>query len=291
MSRTRSIAAVVLTLALLVAAAPAHSAERIKTAVLPVKVIPKKPPKTFHPGEYVFEQTIIGMNKVERFDVLIGGDVDRLLDDHLIKADKVTPKNAAAIAKALDVRLLLFPTIHDLTLEVETEDRVLIKTKTAVATATVGATLYDAKTDKSVGIGPYIAEDRQVGSKDQLGRVVITDEVTEKMMKKALAATARKVRSRVYKLHPLAGKVLSVDGKSVKIDIGTRMGVATKQKYSVLGTVSRENPVTGLIEKVRQEVAVIQVVKVTERDATCKVVGGDAAPTTGNVVTRRLKKP
>ena len=50
------------TLALvLLAAATTHAAERIRTAVLPVKVVPKKLPKAFHPGEYVQKETIIGM--------------------------------------------------------------------------------------------------------------------------------------------------------------------------------------------------------------------------------------
>jgi len=286
----RPVLTTILVVALAGATAPAAGTERLKTAVLPVKVVPKKLPKSFHPGEYVFDRMIIGLTKVERFDVLVGGDVDRLLEDHLIKTADVKVANADRIAKALKVRLLLFARVDGLTLEVETEDRVLIQTKTAVCTATVGATLYDATTGRSTRIGPYIAEERKVGSQDQLGRMIINDAVTEKMMKKALDATAKKVRARIYKLHPLAGKVLSVDGKTVTIDIGTRMGVAVKHTYAVFGMVSRENPVTGLPETTREEIAVIEVVKVTETSATCKVVGGDGTATVGSTVARRLKR-
>ena len=270
-------------------AAYAPAAGRFRTAVLPAAIVPKDLPQAFHPGEYVVNQMVIGLNKVSRFDVLLAGDVDRLLEEHLIEPADVKVTDAAKIAKALKARLLLFPKIHVLSVEIETEDRVLVQTKTAVCTVTLGGTLYDATTGKTKDLGPYTAEDRKVGARDQRGRVTITDAVTEKMLKRALDAAAKRVRSRIYKLHPLAGKIAAGDGKTVTIDIGSAMGVKVKQKYTVTTLVTRENEITGLMEKVPEEVSVLVVVSVSTDSATCRVVSGEKTPLVGSTVKRKLK--
>ncbi|HUV38883.1 MAG TPA: hypothetical protein VMY39_04685 [Planctomycetota bacterium] len=279
-----------ITLATLVSASPAAWAGgRLKTAVMPVEMPPTMPRLEFAPGEHVLKEMVIGLGKVERFDVMISGDTDRLLEEHLIKPDEVKLENAAKIARALGVRLLLFPKIDTLTVETRTEDRVLIQTKTVVCTAGLGGTLYDAETNAAHAIGPYTAEDRKVGGRDMHGRTTLTAETVEKMLKEVLDETAKKVRSRVYVLYPLVGTITAGDGKSVTLDIGTAMGVAVKQKYTVTAMVDRENPVTGLVEKVAEEVSVLEVVSVKELSATCRVVSGDETPLVGSTVERKLR--
>jgi len=268
----------------------AAGAERMKTAVLPVVVEPEDVPKMFHPGEYVQEQMIVGMRKVERFDVLGAGDVDLILEEHLFKREDIKPGNAAELAKALGVRLLVFGTVKTLTLEVETIDRVVIQTKEAVCEASVGATLYDAATAKSVAMGPYPAQERKLGAEDPRKRFTITDEVTEQMMKRVLATSAKYVRARVYKLYPLVGKISRVEGDVVVLDIGTKMGVAVGHKYTVYGMVEREDPITGLMRRARDEISLLQVDEVTEESARCRVTRGEKNPPVGSTVERNLKR-
>ena len=276
--------------ALVLTMVPVDAAERIAIAALPARVEAKEKPRDFDPAEYVLDQMIIGINKVERFDVMQAGDVQRILDDNLFKPADVKLENAAALAKALKVRLLLFPVIRKLDLEVETEDRVLVQTKIAVCTVSVGGTLFDVQTKKAVPIGPYVEEDRKMGAESELKHYRVTSKVTEQMVKTALAKAAKKIRSHIYKLYPLVGKISLVDGKVITIDIGSKMGVKVGQEYVIYGMVERENPITGLKEKVREEVSMLQVDEVSEESAKCHVVKGDAEPLVGSEVVRSLKR-
>ena len=281
---------VMLAVILVVMVSSADAAERIATVVLPVKFEGKEKPEAFEPAEHVLDQAITGMNKVERFDVVQSGDLERILKAHLFKPEDVKLENAADIAKAFKARLLLFLVIRKLSLEVETEDRVLIQTKVAVCTVSVGGTLFDAVTRKTVAIGPYVEEDRKMGAESELSHYKVTSAVTEQMVKNALAKAAKKIRSRIYKLYPLAGKVSFVDGKVVTIDIGSRMGVRVGHRYAIFGMVERENPITGLKEKVREEVSVLEVDEVTEDTAKCHVHKGEGSPPVGSDAVRSLKK-
>lgn len=286
----KSLSAATLVAVLVLTMAPADGAKRIAIAALPATVEAKEKPRDFDPAEYVLDQMIMGINKVERFDMVQAGDIHRLLDENLFKPGDVKLENAAALAKALKVRLLLFPAIKKLYLEVETEDRVLVQTKIAVCTVSVGGTLFDAQTKKTVTIGPYVEEDRKMGAESELKHYKITSKVTEEMVKTALAKAAKKIRSRIYKLYPLAGKISLVDGKVITIDIGSTMGVNVGQQYVITGMVERENPITGLKEKVREEVSMLEVDEVAEESAKCHVIEGDANPLVGSTVVRRLKK-
>ncbi|HUW55711.1 MAG TPA: hypothetical protein VMZ92_03685 [Planctomycetota bacterium] len=281
---------VMLAVVLVLTAAATDAAGRIGTAVLPVKFEPTEKPGEFEPAEYLLDQMIIGMSKVERFDVVQGGDLERVLKDHLFKPEHVKLENAEGLAKALKVRLLLFPVIQKLSLEVETEDRVLIQTKVAVCTVSVGGTLFDVQTGKTVTFGPYVEEDRKMGAESELRHYKITSRVTETMVKNALAKAGRNIRSHIYKLYPLAGKVSLVDGKVVTIDIGSKMGVAVGHQYVIYGMVERENVITGLKEKVREEVSMLQVDEVTEDTATCHVIRGEESPSVGSEVVRSLRR-
>lgn len=267
----------------------AHGAERIKTVVLPVKVEAAELAEDFHPGEYVLDRMIIGMNKVDRFDVYGSGDVLRILEDNLLKTEDTTPEKAAELANIFKARLVLFPKIETLTVETRTEDKVLIKTRFVAVTVSVGGTLFDAETGKSVTIGPYPEEERKLGAETGAGRFRLSSRVVEEMLKKTLAAAAKKVRSRIYKLYPLAGKISLVADEVVTIDIGTKMGVAAGQRYVVYGMLERENPITGLPEKVLDEVALLLVEEVTEEDAKCRVTRGEKSPAAGSTVERDLR--
>jgi len=268
---------------------PAHAGRRIKTAVLPVKVQAKHVQEDFHPGEFFLDQMIMGMNKVSRFDVLGAGDVERILDDNLFKPEHLKLDRAAELAETLKVRLLLFAEITQLSMEIETEDRVIIQTRNAVCTASVGGTLFDAKSGKSVRLGPYLEEERKMGAVDQR-RFTLSAREIERMRKTVLERASRRIRSRIYKLYPLIGKVSRVQEKVVTIDIGSSMGVRKGYTFSVYGMVERENPVTGLPEKVRDEVSRLTVDEVAQESATCRVIHGEENPQVGSTVQRRLKR-
>ena len=107
--------------------------------------------------------------------------------------------------------------------------------------------------------------------------------------KAALATTAKKVRSRIYRLYPLVGTIVAGDGKTVTLDIGTALGVKVKQKYTVTANVQRENEVTGLMETVKREVSELEVMSVKENRSTCRIVSGDKTPLVGSVVKRKLR--
>jgi hypothetical protein len=266
----------------------ADAAERMKIAVMPPTGQVKQLAEV-HTGEYVHDAMITGVGKIERFDVLSAGDVQRLLDENLLKAEDVKVEKAADIAKALKVRLVLFVDIRKADLEIDIEDKVLIQTQVAVCTASVGGTLYDASSGATTAIGPYEEEERQTTAKDAKTADLAAKE-TERMVKAALESAAKKIRSRIYKLYPLAGTITASDGKELTLDIGTKMGVAAGQKYLVYGMVEKENPITGLKEKTREEVSLLEVTGATEDSAKCKVIRGEPSPLIGSAVERDLKE-
>ena len=281
---TRLIAA-----AVVLAATACPAAERIRIAALPPTGAVKKVAQV-HTGEFVQQSMIDGMSKIERFDQLSVGDVQRLMEENLVAEDDLKVEKAAQVAKKLGVRLLLFTTIHKADIEIETEDKVLIKTTVAVATGSLEATLFDAATGETTKIGPYEEEERYAGSEGAKARFTLTPEKQEQIIKAALESSAKKIRARLYKLYPLAGVIQASDGKTFTLDIGTKMGVAVGQKYSVFGMVEKENPMTGLKEKMRAEVSVIEVTEVAEDTAVCKAVKGDANPLIGSAVERSLRE-
>lgn len=275
--------------AVLLAATACPAAERIKIAVLPPTGAVKKVAEV-NTGEFVQQTMIDGMSKIERFDQLSVGDVQRLMEDNLVAEDDLKIEKAAPVAKKLGVRLLLFTTILKADIETETEDKVLIKTTVAVATGSLEGTLFDAATGETTKIGPYEEEERYSGSEGGTGRFALTIQKQEQILKAALESSAKKIRARIYKLYPLAGVIKASDGKTFTLDIGTKMGVAVGQKYSVFGMVEKDNPMTGLKETMRAEVSLIEVTEVAEDTATCKAVKGDANPLIGSAVERSLRE-
>jgi len=286
----RTILPAILAVGILLSGGAAPAAERVTLAVLPVKLEAKYVTESFHPGEFVQDLTIAGLRKVDRFQVLSVGDVGSILEEQHIQREDVKPENASAIAKALKSRLLLFLEITHISTKVETEDRVILKIQTIVCSASLGATLFDAQTQKSVEIGPFAEEDRKMAAEEEVKKFTSTSAIARQMLRTALDSASRKIRSRVYELYPLGAKISAVDGKAVTIDVGTKFGVKVGQKYVVYGMVERPNAVTGLKEKVREEVSLLVVDRAGEESSTCHVVEGEQNPAVGSPVERSLKE-
>jgi ribonucleotide monophosphatase NagD (HAD superfamily) len=265
------------------------AAERVRVAVLPVKVVVKEQPVAFDSAHYVITELVNGISKLERFNVLSATDVQQALDDAKFKPEEVIAANGAEIAKALKVRVLIFPQVDALNFSQETEDLVLVKRETVVASATVRGTLYDAETKQTQAMGPYSQEENKVASQDEMKDFTPAGKGTRKMIERCFDEANKQLRARLYKLYPLCGKVIAVLGDVITIDIGSAMGVEAGQKYFVRGPVEKENAVTGQKEKVEAEIAGIVVDSADENSSKCKLAKGDKAPPVGSYVERDFR--
>ena len=274
---------------LAVLAAHADAGERITIVPLPPKCDAKPVVEFFSPGDYILDRFAVGFNKVKRFDARQPGDVDKELDDAELTSSDITPANSSKLAKTLKSRLLLFTTISSLTLTVEEDDLILVKRQSAVCTATIEYSLYDHKTGKTVKVGPYVEEERKAVAKGDVRRRTTDEDLREKLVKSVLDKCTKRVRAKIYKLYPLHGKVTASADDGVTLDIGSAMGVKVGFKFVVHGMVERENPITGLPERVREELSRLEVTKVTEDSAVCKVIKGEKAPGAGTTVKRYFK--
>ena len=97
----KSLSAATLVAVLVLTMASADGAKRIAIAALPARVEAEEKPRDFDPAEYVLDQMIMGINKVERFDMVQAGDVHRLLDENLFKPGDVKLENDVALREPL----------------------------------------------------------------------------------------------------------------------------------------------------------------------------------------------